>query len=117
MRRAPCAWAIYAHELLRREVISFLGPLRFFELDEAVKAAVGAGGGGEICLVRNVTLPEPRMALRSPKWMVWASVPQGAALTLRSKGAGSHWRIRHYWTYGGCGCALFGVNHGARLEL
>lgn len=114
------ARAVYAQELLRREVLSYLAPWRFFDLHAAVAAALSTGGAGEVRLVRNVTLPAPlnnkALCQRLGSLLLWATVRSGAALTLRST-RGGPWRIRHHVPggNGGFGCALFRVGRGARL--
>mmetsp|Transcript_68174 Transcript_68174/g.108162 ORF Transcript_68174/g.108162 Transcript_68174/m.108162 type:complete len:251 (-) Transcript_68174:72-824(-) len=124
LRRAPgaAARAVYRQDLLKREIMSFLTPLRFFELHEAVDAALGAIGAGEVRLVRNVTLPAPlnhrALCKRHGSTLLWAMVGDGTSLTLRSAGGGP-WRIRHHVPggNGALGCALFCVGQGAQLSV
>lgn len=121
LQRAPGARALYRHELLKREILSYLAPLRFVELHEAVDAALSSQGSGEVRLVRNVTLPAPlnRKALcnRHGSTILWAVVREGCDLNLRS--VGGPWRIRHHVPggNGAAGCALFSVGHGAQLTI
>merc|ERR1719498_174856 len=122
LRQAPGAKAVYRQELLKREIISYLAPMRFFELHEAVDAALGPDGCGEVRLVRNVTLPAPlnhkALCTRHGSTILWAMVREGNSLTLRSVGGGP-WRIRHHVPggNGAIGCALFCVGHRAQLKV
>lgn len=122
LRHAPGARAIYRQDLLKREILSYLAPMRFYELHEAVDAALGFGGTGEVRLVRNVTLPAPlnhrALCNRHGSTILWACVKEGSSLTLRSVGGGP-WRIRHHVPggNGACGCALFCVGRKAQLRV
>lgn len=122
LRHAPGARSIYRQDLLKQEILSFLAPMRFFELQEAVDAALGPSGAGEVRLVRNVTLPAPlnhrSLCKRHGSTILWAMVREGNSLTLRSTGGGP-WRIRHHVPggNGSGGCALFCVGHRAQLRV
>lgn len=122
LRHAPGTKAIYRQDLLKREIISYLAPMKFFELHEAVEAALGPGGAGEVRLVRNVTLPAPlnhqALCNRHGSTILWAWITEGQSLTIRSVGAGP-WRIRHHVPGGNglYGCALFGVGRNAQLKV
>jgi hypothetical protein len=116
------ARAVYRQDLLKREILSYLTPLRFFELHQAVDAALSTAGAGEVRLMRNVTLPAPlnhrALCKRHGSTILWAMVREGNSLTLKSAGGGP-WRIRHHVPGGNGvqGCALFCVGHGAQLRV
>lgn len=122
LRQAPGAKAVYRQDLLKREILSYLSPMRFYELHEAVDAALSSDGTGEVRLVRNVTLPAPlnhrSLCNRHGSTILWAAVKEGKSLTLRSVGDGP-WRIRHHVPggNGAYGCALFCVGHRAQLRV
>jgi len=122
LRHAPGARRIYQQDLLKREILSYLTPMTFYELHEAVDAALGFDGAGEVRLVRNVTLPAPlnhrALCNRHGSTILWATVTEGNSLTLRSVGGGP-WRIRHHVPggNGAYGCALFCVGHKAQLRV
>jgi len=122
LKYAPGAKIIYRQDLLKREILSYLAPLRFIQLHEAVEAALGPIGSGEVRLVRNVTLPAPlnhkALCNRHGSTILWAMVKPGRCLTLRSV-RGGPWRIRHHVPggNGAAGCALFSLGHEAKLKV
>lgn len=121
LRHASGARGVYRQDLLKREIVGYLAPLRCFELHEAVDAALGPEGSGEVRLVRNVTLPAPlnhkSLCNRHGSTILWAMIDEGRCLTLRS--VGGLWRIRHHVPGGNgvAGCALFCLGHQAELRV
>mmetsp|Transcript_83707 Transcript_83707/g.249853 ORF Transcript_83707/g.249853 Transcript_83707/m.249853 type:complete len:222 (-) Transcript_83707:10-675(-) len=118
---------VYQHLGLRRLILSFVSHWHFQELHAAVAAALGPGGGGEVRILRNVTLM--RSSWISMHRYVWAVVQERTQLLLRSKGG--HWRVRlrmeeeEALDKGGRSgrccwgprCAVLAVGRGARVVI
>ena len=100
-------------------MLSFLVPGTFEDLNAAVAAALEYGGVGEVHLVRNVTLAElpPVRPSAVKQRVIFACVPQGATLKLRSAGPDSPFRIRNHRTNPYVETAIFQVSAGARLVI
>jgi len=110
-------FSVYQHHGIRRLILSYIAPWRFKDLDAAIAAALGPGGGGEVRLLRNITLPGALIS-KMPNY-IWGFIGRKMRLLLRSKGG--IWRLRLHVHPPDPTCdtrsALLGVGRGASVVV